>query len=130
MSEYDGPERRRGYEELAAELDKHVLEIEHRFSKWFKAGLIAFAVIGITSAIALGGFALVLQEQNDFTRRQCHEQNARRAAVIGAFRREQNRLIRENPDQAPRIRANTGANLRIINALVPKKDCGEVPNQP
>ena len=130
MSDYDGPERRRGYEELAEELDKHVSDIERRFQKWFKAGLIAFALIGITSAIALGGFALVLKEQNDFTRQQCHEQNARRSAVITAFNREQARLIRQNPDQAPAIRRNTGANLRIINALVPKKDCGEVPNQP
>jgi|GEM_PF-4586913 len=123
MTDYDGPERRQGYEELAQRLDDHADHIAARFSKWFRAGLVAFAVMALACGVALLGFAYALNEIQDQRREVCNTQNQRHDAVIRQFGIEQRRLIKQNPDQAARIRANTAANLRLINALAPKVDC-------
>lgn len=123
MTDYDGPERRQGYEELAQRLDDHADHIAARFSKWFRAGLVAFSVMALSSFIALLGFAYALHEIQAQRREVCETQNNRHDAVIRQFAIEQRRLIKQQPDQAPRIRANTAANLRLINALAPKVDC-------
>lgn len=130
MSDYDGPERREGYEELAAKLDAHALEIEKRFTKWFRAGLVIVAVIGLSSAIALFGFGYALREIQQQRRDVCNSQNNRHDNAIKQFRREAARAIIENPELENRIRSSFEGNLRIINALIPKQDCSKTTEQP
>lgn len=123
MTDYDGPERRQGYEELAKRLDEHADHIAARFSKWFRAGLVAFAVMALGCGAALIGFAYALHEIQAQRRDVCETQNDRHDAVVRQFAIETTRLIKQQPDQAQRIRSNTAANLRLINALAPKVDC-------
>jgi DNA-binding Lrp family transcriptional regulator len=130
MSEYDGPERRRGYEELAEELDKHVAEIERRFQKWFRAGLIIITVIGLSSAVALFGMGYAIREVQQQRREVCENQNTRHDNAVKQFRREAAILLKRNPERARAIRINIEANLRILDALIPVQDCDKTVEQP
>jgi hypothetical protein len=113
--EYDGPERREGYAELAKRLDDHADEIAARFSRWFRAGLIAFAVIALTSAIALVGFGYALREIQQQRREICISQNRRHDNTI-------NRL--NNTDRfSPEGRKVT---TELVDALVPVQNCSEI----
>jgi hypothetical protein len=113
--EYDGPERREGYAELAQRLDEHANHISERFSRWFRLGLIAFAIIGVTSAIALVGFGYALREIQMQRREICESQNRRHDNTI-------NRL--NNTDRfSPEGRKVTTA---LVDALVPVQDCSKI----
>jgi precorrin-2 methylase len=51
------PDRRKhGYKELENKLDRHAEEIKSRLEKFIRRGLVAFAIIGIFTALALFGF--------------------------------------------------------------------------
>lgn len=63
MSDRTPDRRRHGYQELEKKLNQHVDEIEARFKKRYRGMLIAFSIIGLSSAIALVGFGIVLREQ-------------------------------------------------------------------
>src|SRR3954464_10824371 len=99
------PDRRRhGYVELETKLENHVARIEGeidahtqrieaRFKKWFIVSLTAFAIIGLTSAIAIVGFGFILNEesnQNEQIQRQrgeyvlteCRATNARHRNTV------------------------------------------------
>jgi hypothetical protein len=128
--EYDGPERREGYEEIARKLDDHVSHIEDRFSKWFKMGLLAFGFIGITSAIALVGFGFALREIQQQRREVCQSQNRRHDAAVRQFRRLARDSIKQQPENAARIRAAVRGNLAIIDALVPVQNCDKTVREP
>lgn len=56
-------ERRKGYKELGEELEAHADRIEARLHRFFFRCLAAFAVLGLTSAISLLGFGVVLKQQ-------------------------------------------------------------------
>jgi len=123
MTDYDGPERRQGYEELAQRLDDHADHIAARFTKWFRAGLIAFALIGLSVFAALLGVGYAIDEIQNSRSENCRDQNQRHDNTIRQFRIETRRAIRRNPDSADQIRANTAANVRLINTIVPKVNC-------
>lgn len=81
--EEGSPERRRmgWHEEVLYELEQHATRIENRLHRFFVKALVAIAVIGMTSALALAGFALVLSQiketRKDFVRDSCGAQNTR-----------------------------------------------------
>jgi hypothetical protein len=114
-NEYDGPERREGYAELAERLDEHADEISARFSRWFRAGLVAFAVIALLTAISLVGFAYALREIQQQRREICESQNRRHDNTIS---RVENSTFRSA--ETKRVTIN------LINALVPVQDCSEI----
>lgn len=61
----DLPDRRRhGYEELEQKLNKQADAIEQRFHKRYRGMLMAFSVIGLTSALGLFGFGFLLARQS------------------------------------------------------------------
>lgn len=62
------PDRRRhGYVELAEQMETFERDILRRLRRFFLRSLLAFAVIGIASAVAIFGFGLVLKRQSDIT---------------------------------------------------------------
>lgn len=121
--DYDGPERRKGYEDLKQELDDHADAIALRFSRWFRGGLIAMSIMAVAVAISLIGFGYALNEIQDQRREVCESQNRRHDNTIKAFHAEEALAIKRNPQLEQRIRASSAANIRIINALLPKLNC-------
>lgn len=124
----DLPDRRQHtYEELAKQLDAHTVEVERRLHRFFKKALFIFAVIGITSAVALLGFTLVLGEikktRRDFVEVLCKEQNRRHDKTIAKFKSASAEAIKRTPKFAKEIEASVQDNLEIIDALAPKQDC-------
>lgn len=57
--------RKNGYKELEQKLEEHATYLEDRLRRFFTKALYAFAVLGVTSAGALLGFGVVLDQQGD-----------------------------------------------------------------
>lgn len=87
------PERRQGYDELNAKINKKYEGLETRLEKFFSKALFAFAIIGMATAISLLGFGLVLNAQSDTAKtiqqqryesllNSCLDQNVRHDNVI------------------------------------------------
>ena len=95
MSEEHLPDRRKhGYRELEEKLEAHVEElreehqkairqIEARFAKRYRGMLIAFSIIGLTSALALAGFGILLDRQGE-QQDQLKIQQTQLASVVEA----------------------------------------------
>lgn len=68
MTEEQLPDRRKhGYVELEKKLEEHKNEITYQLRGFFVKALVAFAVLGLSCAIALAGFGMVLRKQSDIT---------------------------------------------------------------
>jgi hypothetical protein len=65
LTDEDGPERRKGYAELGEQLEAHADRLEMRLHRFFKKALIAIAIIGFFTAVALAGFGIVLRQQQE-----------------------------------------------------------------
>ncbi len=126
--DYDGPERRRGYEEIAEQLDAHVLRIEEWLQKLIARALIAFAVIGVTSAVALLGFGIILKQHQNVTK---EIQNQRRLQVlepcISQNVRHDTTIARLN--RAHFDKEAEQLTISLIDALAPKQNCDKLVRQ-
>jgi hypothetical protein len=126
----DLPDRRKNtYEDLEKKLDGHIDQIEEKFDRWFRRGLIIIALIGLCCAAALGGVYLVLGEvaetRRDFTRSQCEAQNKHNRDTSAqltalALQDEKERKTEEAKEEVRRRRDVT---LALIDALAPEQDC-------
>ena len=148
------PDRRRhGYAELEQKLDDHAAAIAERFRKRYRGMLIAFSIIGLTSAFALVGFGIVLREQgeqqdrieelaesnrefaNDIqaqreksVRSQCEDQNARNTATSDALIK----AAKEDADKRvtaaakKEVERRRDVTLALIDALQPVRNCDDV----
>lgn len=56
---------RREYDDANAALDLHIKENDQRLRRFFKGALIALSIIGLATAIALAGFGIVLDNQQE-----------------------------------------------------------------
>lgn len=124
----DIPDRRQHtYEELAKKLDEHTAAVEKRLHRFFAKALAIFAIIGVSSAVALFGFSIVLSEvketRKEFVRSTCEAQNKRHDRTIAKFKKASAESIERNPEFADEIRAAEQDNLDIIDSLAPKQDC-------
>jgi hypothetical protein len=129
------PDRRQDeYHALNTKIDERFEALTNRFARFITKALMAFTVIGLTSAIALLGFGLVLRREGRNTddiqkqRREsiliaCRDQNIRHDNTVIQFRRIAATATANNPKQAKQIRRNIEANLKIIDAIAPKQDC-------
>lgn len=132
----DGPERRKGYKELFEMLTEHTARIELRVSRFIFRGSIGFAVIGVSSAVALAGFGIVLREQQDqtdqikdtretVTRTVCEDTNDRNRntskRIIELSDEAMKKLKTEAEREDAKIRRDS--TLGLIDALVPVQDC-------
>lgn len=123
----DMPDRRKTpYDSISKKLDDHIAEIEERLRRFFTKALVAFAVLGITSAIGLFGFAFVLdeiQEQRYVSILDtCNDTNARHDNVIAQI----DTAVASVPEGRRRELAEERAEpfKLIITAAVPKtEDC-------
>lgn len=100
---------------------------------------VKFAWIFIGIACLLGGIAIVLaqtynskalhkiQNQRKFV---CEDQNHRHDEALVQLSRAVRRYIKDHPEQAEIVLASQTSNLRIINALVPKRDCEQITKLP
>lgn len=134
--------RKNGYEEVERKLEDHAALIEARFRRWFIVGLIAFAVIGLSSFVALIGYGLVLRSQADFTRdiqqqrreatfETCQDQNDKNDHTKQALLAGSSKDQLDAPDGAARleIRRRVAVTIALIDALVPKQDCAKLVKQ-
>lgn len=124
----DIPDRRQHtYEELAKKLDEHTTAVEKRLHRFFAKALAIFAIIGISSAVALFGFSIVLSEvketRREFVRATCEAQNKRHDKTIAKFKQASKESIERNPQFADEIREGEKYNLEIIDALAPRQNC-------
>lgn len=130
MSEYDGPERREGYAELAQRLDDHADEIAARFSRWFRGGLIVIVMIGLSSCTALIGFGYAIKEIQQQRKEACESQNARHDAAIVQLHEQTTARIKKRPEQTTRLLESQAVAINLIDALAPEQDCDETVQPP
>jgi hypothetical protein len=119
--------RKNGYKELADKIDEHTNRVEERFRKFLTKALMAFAVLGFTSAGALLGFGVVLKEQNktdkliqdqryEYIYQDCVDQNSRHDNAV--------RRARELfPGQTRKTVTE------ILDELQPVRDCKALANR-
>lgn len=86
------PDRRRhGYKELEEKLEEHAHEMEDRLRKFFTKALIAFAIVGVTSAGSLLGFGILLKviqnQRYDASYQNCRQQNIRHDEAVAEARK-------------------------------------------
>lgn len=125
------PDRRKyTYEELVKRIDDHSAAVDNRLHRFFGKALAVFVIIGLTSAISLFGFSIVLKEFSDtrkeFIMTSCVAQNQRHDETFRKFRQASAKAIKRDPKHAKEIRANIQDSLAIIEALAPKQDCGQL----
>lgn len=126
------PDRRKhGYKELEDKLDSHTREVETRLGRFFFRALIAFAVIGMTSAGALLGFGVVLSKQNDSAKEiqkqrydnlvaSCVEQNNRNIKTVNTLDEVLKQASRTaSKAQQQQMAQSRTSTVLLINALAP-----------
>lgn len=151
--EYLPDRRRHGYQELEQKLEEHTEAIESRFQRFFIMALIAFSIIGLTSAGALVGYGVLLrqtshqadeiqqqttiiqrqtniiqQQRRDSVRKTCQEQNERHKNTVKVFNGIFAKALKKatDPVQRAQLLSSRNANLLVINALAPHQNCDEV----
>lgn len=125
------PERRKGYQEIHKTVDERMLYLERQFKRWLTRGLAAFAIIGLTSTLALAGYGFVLREAANDRLEACENRNDRHDAAINALIVGSNTDIQNAPTQAAKdeIKRRRDVTIGIINGVAPKVDCKD-PQQP
>lgn len=123
-----------GYQELSQKLDRQGEKNEERFHRWFLSGLIAIAIIGLTSAAALAGFGVLLTKQSGVTDEiqtqrygsvldLCLDQNERHDKVIKAID-DAVAAVPPPPAEQQRARESAKPFKLILEAAVPyTADC-------
>lgn len=120
------PDRRKNtYEALEQRLDEHIDQIGRRFERWFRRGLIAYAIIAMTSAVALAGFGYSLAHEKSKNLQLCENQNTRHDNAITGL------MVGSNLDQEnatteaakAEIRRRRDVTIDIIDSLAPKVNC-------
>jgi len=117
------PDRRKhGYRELEVQVDSHFEKLATKMERFMSQATIAFAIIGITSAIAIFGFGFVLKEHRDITQRI---QEQRRNAIRTACQAQNSRH-----DTTIAQLGNLGirgvereVTVSLIDTLAPKENC-------
>ncbi len=120
------PDRRKHtYQQLEDRLDKHIDAIEERFERWFKRGLIAFALIGLATATALGGFGYLLYDQKQDALAACENVNVRHNNAINALIAGSNedQLNAKTPEARLEIQRRRDVTIGLIDAVLPVTDC-------
>lgn len=144
------PDRRKNtYLALEAKVNEYFDEVEARLNRFFIKALFIFATIGLTSAIALLGFGLLLGDQRDtndklekqvqtnrrlglaiqdqrrnFISDSCREQNRRNRNAKKALRTEAAIDQRNAPPEArSEIRRRRDVTLELIDSMAPIKNC-------
>lgn len=128
------PDRRKHtYAALEKKIDDHAHEIEDRFHHWFVRGLIAFAVIGLTSGTALIGFGVVLHNERQRAVELCEATNIRHDNAIKALKAGSDEDIKNatTPAAKTEIGRRRDVTIGLIDASTPfTPDCHHPPKPP
>jgi hypothetical protein len=120
------------FDELSEELERHANRIEERLHRFFSRALIAFAVLGIASAVGLLGFGIVLKKQARVSQQiqqqrfevqveNCVQQNIRHDNVIAKIDQAVAATPKKDKAQAEK---SAGPFKLILEAAVPyTEDC-------
>ena len=121
-------ERRRNNsnEELLKYFDKLRRGVKY---SWIVLGIV-FVIAG--TSIVLGQIynAAALQKIQNQRRIICEDQNHRHDESLFQLSKAVKQYVKDNPEQAEAAYASQTSNLRIINALVPKRDCDQITKLP
>lgn len=125
-----------GYRELEAKLDRHAVDIETRFHRWFIRGLVAFGLMALGVVLGLVGYGLVLGNQGDLldrfkeTRKEfvldsCKAQNKRHDTTVKRLvKAEKDEEIKHKSRRARMtIRNRAEVSIGLIDSLAPVQDC-------
>lgn len=124
------------HEEMLDELSQHAERIEARLRRFFFRALLAFAVIGVTSAGALFGFASVLRAYNDvgsqiqnqrkaYVRETCQDTNDKHRKAVSALVTGSSADIAAATSEAEKndIRRRRDVTLALLDAIAPVQNC-------
>ena len=143
----DLPDRRKhGYRELEERLEEHVEDIRATQRRFFIGGIVVLAIIGLTTALSIFGFGVILREQGD-QQDQIEKQAAniqdQRAQAIGDDCKDQNqrhdqavnKLMlgaqadidnAESQAEKKEIARRRDVTIGLIDALSPVQDCEQL----
>lgn len=116
-------------------LTEHAERLEDRLSRFFSKALVAFAVIGMISAISIFGFGVVLREfQNQrkaFVRITCEDQNERHDNTTDKLTKLAQADIDSRKTEAGKeeVRRRRDVTIGLIDALAPHQDCDALVEQ-
>ncbi len=141
------PDRRKhGYKELEEQLASDVEEMRDTQRRFFIGGIIVLAIIGLTTALSIFGFGILLKEQGDQQdqiekqaeniqeqRKEsignaCKDQNYRHDATSAALSTAADEDIAKAKTQAQKkeIARRRDVTLGLIDALTPVQDCEQL----
>jgi hypothetical protein len=129
--ESHAPERRKGYAEIKLTIDQRMGYLEQCFRRWLTRGLIAFAIIGLASTVALIGYGVVLRQAAHDRLEACENRNDRHDNAVNALIVGSNEDIQNAPTEAAKteIKRRRDVTLAIIAGVAPKVVCTD-PQQP
>lgn len=133
----DTPDRRENaFEAYTAEMEKrfqdYTVAMEKRLHRFFMKALAIFAVIGITSAVALFGFAIVLgqikETRQDFVRDSCKATKQRHDDATNYITDIANEQLRDAKTAAQRdaITKSLKEWLKLIDLQAPVQNCNRL----
>lgn len=105
--------------------DEHVERIEGWLHMWCRRVLIGFAIIGLTSFVALAGFGYVLTQERQRVQELCEARNIRHDNAIIALKIGSDEDQAKAPNEAARaeIRRRRDVTISLIDNVQPKVDC-------
>lgn len=118
-------ERRKDYKDVKLTIDERISYVENCIRRWITRGIVGFAIIGITSAIALLGYGYILREQHQAALELCKNANIRHDNAILALKlgSDQDQANAANEAARAEIRRRRDVTIGIINGIAPKIDC-------
>jgi len=118
------PDRRKQtYASLEKRIDDHADHIEKMLQRWIRRGLVAMSVIALACTLALVGYGVAIHSIQNQRHDFCADQNDRHDKTIALFRKLAADTSKKHPEQASQIKENTQANIALISALAPKRNC-------
>lgn len=118
-------ERRKGFKELAENIDTHAEALDRRLETFIKKATLGFAIVGVSSAVGLAGFGVVLHEFQQDNTNDCLKQNARHDdtsnQLIALAKVDED--ARKTEAEKLEVRRRRDVTLALIDALAPKEKC-------
>lgn len=113
------------------QLNAYEMLIATRFQRFFRNALLAIAIIGITSGVAVAGLGYMFIERNQALITVCKNGNERHDNTINALVAGSNTDQQNAETEAAKmeIRRRRDVTISLIDAIAPKLDCDD-PEQP
>lgn len=147
------PSERRAvpYEHIDRKIDEDLDAIRKQIHRFFLWGLVIVAIVGISTAVSIFGFGIVLkkqgeqndrieqqnaeiqkqnaaiqQQREDFVRQSCIDQNARHDNTVKSFQAAANKDVANAKKlglNPDEVRRREAVTTKIVDLLQPHQDC-------